>query len=415
MQKTIIRFPQSTKSTASTASPASRKWPKSLAGAALLASAAGVAHAQSGVTLYGVIDVPIEYINHLAGSAPTINPVTGAVTSKPGGNKFGMETNGGLSGSRWGLRGVEDLGGGLQGLFVLESGFGADTGQSLQGGRLFGRKAYVGLQSDRLGQIALGRQDTTMFTMLGNFSPSKYALLFEPIVALLGTTYGQDNVISYQAVKGPVTVKAHYSFGVGTPAFGLTPLAGQGAGETPGHARDNTAYGAGAMYLDNRFGVTASYDQWNPAATAGSPGTVKKAALAFAYYLPRTKFVAGYRWGQNKDAGGNTLLRDDFWWVGVNHDLTSALSLSLAYYYDNQKILRTNAVQPALNPVNPWQVNLIADYAFSKRTDVYLTVAYVKNSGLNFDSAAISFANGAYLTPGSNSQIGAAMGIRHKF
>ena len=208
-----------------------------------------------------------------------------------------------------------------------------------------------------------------MFTMLGNFSPSKYALLFEPIVALLGTTYGQDNVISYRAVKGPVTVKAHYSFGVGTPAFGLTPLAGRARARrraTPGQHRLRR----GRDVLDNRFGVTASYDQWNPAATAGSPGTVKKAALAFAYYLPRTKFVAGYRWGQNKDAGGNTLLRDDFWWVGVNHDLTSALSLSLAYYYDNQKILRTNAVQPALNPVNPWQVNLIADYAFSKRTDV---------------------------------------------
>ncbi|MFJ1259796.1 porin [Cupriavidus sp. CuC1] len=386
-----------------------------LAGAAALASTVGLAHAQSGVTLYGVVDVPIAYANHQSTGAPSINPVTGVVTRKSGGNRFSLETNGGLSGSRWGLRGEEDLGGGLRALFVLESGFGADTGQSLQGGRLFGRKAYVGLQSDRLGQLTFGRQDTTMFNLLGNFSPTKYALLFEPIVALLGPTYGQDNVVRYSGVYGPLTAMAHYSFGAGLPLLGTTPLAGQGTGETPGHARDNTSYGVGFSYLNNTFGVAATYDQWNPAVTPGSTGTVKKAALAATYYLGRAKLVAGYRWGQNKDPGGGTLLRDDYWWAGVNYQATSALSLSLAYYYDNLKVSRTNASQPAPNPPNPWQVNFVADYAFSKRTDVYMTLAYVKNAALNFDSAAISYANGAFLTPGSNDQIGAAVGVRHKF
>jgi predicted porin len=86
---------------------------------AALAAASVTAHAQSSVTLYGVIDGSIEYVNRVASSAATPNQ---------GGSRFGMPSVGGLSASRWGLRGVEDLGGGNQALFVLESGFQWDTG-----------------------------------------------------------------------------------------------------------------------------------------------------------------------------------------------------------------------------------------------------------------------------------------------
>ena len=73
------------------------------------------------------------------------------------------------------------------------------------------------------------------------------------------------------------------------------------------------------------------------------------------------------------------------------------------------------AALPSNNPANPWQISFVADYNFSKRTDVYLTMAYAKNSGLNFDTSAVSFANGYYLQQGANSQVGVALGIRHKF
>src|SRR5689334_4420243 len=71
-------------------------------------------------------------------------------------------SNGGLSPSRWGLRGSEDLGSGLKAAFVLESGFSPDTGVSLQGGRLFGRQAFVSLASAGAGEIRLGRQYAPM-------------------------------------------------------------------------------------------------------------------------------------------------------------------------------------------------------------------------------------------------------------
>ena len=115
---------------------------KSLLALASLSLFSGVATAQSSVILYGVVDLPIEYNNHLA---PGFN-------QPGGGSRVGLQTGGGLSGSRWGLRGTEDLGGGTKALFVLESGFGVDDGRSQQGGRLFGRPAYVGMQNDTRGR-----------------------------------------------------------------------------------------------------------------------------------------------------------------------------------------------------------------------------------------------------------------------
>ena len=376
---------------------------------------AGAAQAQSGVTLYGVVDVPIEYVNHMATGAPTINPTTGAVTQQPGGSRVALSGGGGLSGSRWGLRGVEDLGGGLQALFVLESGFTLDDGKSGQTSRLFGRQAFVGLQNSGIGKLTFGRQYTTMFDLFANFSPTGYATLYEPVVAQLGTNFRSDNTAKYTGVFGGVTAEAHWTFGTGVGAIGTTPLAGGGAGEAPGHFRDNAGYGAGVAYASGPFGVAIAYDQWNPAVTLGSSGTSKKAGAAASYAFGPAKVMAGYRWGQTKDAGGNTLLRDDYYWVGLNYQATTALGLTLAYYYDDVKNLRTNGAQPNNNLPNPWQLSLIADYNLSKRTDLYLTTAYAKNAGLNFDTSAVSFANGYFLARGHSSQFGAALGIRHRF
>lgn len=390
-----------------------RKLDIALAAVSLLGG--GAAWGQTNVTLYGVADVPVEYVNHMAAGVPTINPTTGAITQQPGGNRFSLSGGGGLSGSRWGLRGVEDLGGGLRALFVLESGFTLDDGRSGQGGRLFGRQAYVGLQGVPAGRLTFGRQYTTMFDLFANFSPTGYATLYEPVVAQLGTNFRSDNVVKYTGTFGGVTAQAHWSFGTGVGAIGTTPLAGGGAGEVPGSLRDNAGYGAGIAYAAGPFGVAGVFDQWNPTVTVGNSGTARKAGAAASYAFGPAKVMAGYRWGQTRDGAGNTLLRDDYYWLGLNYQASSALGLTLAYYYDDVKTLRTNAAQPNNNPANPWQVSAIADYSFSKRTDVYLTMAYAKHSGLNFDSSALGFANGYFLAQGDSNQFGAALGIRHKF
>lgn len=380
-----------------------------------LGAISGAAQAQSSVTLYGLIDTPIEYVNHLASSPPTINTSTGVITQQPGGNRYSIPTSGGMAGSRWGIRGTESLGGGLSTFFALESGFGADDGKSQQGGRLFGRQAFVGVRSNQYGALTLGRQYTSMFDAFANFGPLQYASLYEPAVYQLGPQFRQDNSIKYVGTFGPLIAQAHWSFGAGTGSLGVVPLAGGGAGETAGHFRDNTAYGAALTYAYGPFGVTAAYDQWNPAVTTGNAGRARKAGVAASYVIGPAKLMAGYRWGDTDTSGGTTVLRDDYYWIGANYDVNQALVLKIGYYYDNLKTLRVSSTAPATNPANPWQVSLAADYSLSKRTDIYLTMAYSKNSGLNFDSSPVGFASGYFLSQGSNNQFGTAIGIRHKF
>ncbi|EUC12588.1 porin [Paraburkholderia hospita] len=380
-----------------------------------LGAFANAAQAQSSITLYGVVDAPIEFITNVANGAPKVDLATGAITRQPGGNRISLNPSGGLSNSRWGLLGVEDLGGGLQALFTLENGFGLTNGSLQQGGRMFGRQAFVGLKHDTFGKLTFGRQYTSMLDVFANFGPLNFSTMYEPVAAQVGFNYRQDNTVKYAGVFGQLTAEAHWSFGTGVGAAGLVPLAGGGAGQTPGHFRDNTAYGAGLAYASNPFGIAIAYDQWNPAITVGNAGEAKKAGVAASYVFGSAKIMAGYRWGQTKDAFGNTFVRDDYYWAGGNYQITPTLKVSLGYYYDNLKKLKVNSTAPSTNPPNPWQVSFALDYYISKRTDVYLTFAYVKNAALDFDNEANSFADAYFLEQGKNNQLGTAIGIRHRF
>jgi len=367
--------------------------------AAALCACSGSVMAQSGVTLYGVVDVPIEYASNMAG------------TGGGAANLVRMASGGGLSGSRWGLRGVEDLGGGRQALFVLENGFGPDTGAVQQGGRLFGRQAFVGLSDASYGKLTFGRQYTAIFDALANFAPTRYATLWEPAILQVGLNARSDNTVKYTGAFGGLTAIAHWSFGNGA----------LGNGEVPGQFRRDTGYGAGATYLAGPFGVGLTYDQFNPSlnGNGGVTGTARKAALALSYQFGNAvKVMAGYRWGQAQAPAGYasaiTQNRDDYYWFGVNYQATSALTLTLGYSYDNLKRMATGA-RTSTNPANPWQVQLVADYNLSQRTDVYLLGAYARNAGLGLDTAATGYATGHQLAAGKNDMVGLAVGIRHKF
>lgn len=133
---------------------------KTLLAAALVTGFAGVAHAESSVTLYGLVDAGYGYSNiESKGRGDFLN---GKVSER----KFGVQS-GVMNGNRWGLKGKEDLGNGTSAIFVLESGF--DLGDGTQGqakknaddtktDRLFGRQAYVGLTGDSWGTFTIGRQ-----------------------------------------------------------------------------------------------------------------------------------------------------------------------------------------------------------------------------------------------------------------
>ena len=228
-------------------------------------ASATVAAQTSSITLYGVADANIEYTNHNAGSG------------SDGHSKVALNS-GGLSPSRWGLRGTEDLGGGTRAIFALESGFSLDTGVSTQGGRLFGRQAWVGLGAGPH-QLTLGRQYTSLFMMMGNYSPTAYATTYEPVSGIAGTNLREDNMVKYHVGVGPVTAEMHWAFG-----------------EQPGTFQGSSAYGGGFDYRVGPVGIAAAYDSVNSATVAGAYTRTQKAALGLRYQLsPDLLAQAAYR------------------------------------------------------------------------------------------------------------------------
>jgi predicted porin len=168
---------------------------KSLIAAALLGTFAASAFAAPSVTLYGRIDTSLAY-THLN---PDPNPDKAGVDST---DTFSMES-GFSTGSRWGLKGSEDIGNAKVG-FVLESGFNSDDGTSGQNNRLFGREAQVNisgaygtLYAGRLGSIA---SDSGSIGYLGDVSafPNAFGIVGTQ-KGSTGTAYDRyDNTLAYQ-------------------------------------------------------------------------------------------------------------------------------------------------------------------------------------------------------------------------
>lgn len=286
---------------------------KSVLALAALGAFAGSAAAQSSVTLYGRLDTTINY------AEPGNNVNSGDGTWR-------MNGSAPIGGSRWGLRGSEDLGGGLKANFVLESGFNSDTGAPGNSSKLFDRLAWVGLSSASLGDIRLGRQDTltrqtnlgfadisgegelTVVESLGGrplfqnfgsrvdnsvgyYSPSFGGFRVNALVALgEGATARQQGVaftyaggplkaaLSYEAYSdGPassgsynevIAVGGSYDFGVATvlASYQSSDDVGTATAFTPG--TDHNAFNVGVMVPYGAFQFRAQYTD----STVEAPG-----------------------------------------------------------------------------------------------------------------------------------------------
>ncbi|KJK22557.1 membrane protein [Burkholderiaceae bacterium 16] len=379
------------------------------AGAAAMALTGG-AHAQSSIVLYGVATSSVQYVNRAQ------NVSNGVLA--PGSGSVVLLNSSGIAQSRFGLRGTEDLGHGYKGLFVLENQFGIDNGQLGNGGLLFGRQAFVGLGSP-YGTLTFGRQYTSAFLTMGNFSPTGLAPEFEPVVGFAGPNFRENNMAKYEGKFGALSASAHWSFG-----------------ERPGTLAAGSAYGVGLSYFMNDFGIGLGYDEVKTLSTAqmsaasGSNdfGRDMRAMLGLSYTFGTVKLVASYRWGNSvaPSSGTPTVLphRDDMYWVGVSWDATPAARFTLAYYYDDIK--RATIGSAVVNPENPQQYVALADYNLSKRTDLFAGIVYARNASLNWDSIGYlpngqsvgylpATAQVYYKPPGARGQTGISMGIRHIF
>jgi predicted porin len=186
---------------------------KTLIALAALAATAGVAHAQSSVTLYGVADA---FVNRT--ETKTSTPTTSSKISQS------KVDGSGLSSSRWGMRGSEDLGGGLAAIFQLEGGFTIDNGafNNNQGNAnattLFGRQAWVGLKGN-FGQVTLGRNYSAYDDLHGQIDHNYDSNTFA-VWGAVSSTGIQDyinrtnNSIKYESPSfGGFSGKVGYSFG----------------------------------------------------------------------------------------------------------------------------------------------------------------------------------------------------------
>ncbi|HBC69613.1 MAG TPA: porin, partial [Sutterella sp.] len=159
---------------------------KSLLAVAVLGAFAGTAMAAD-VQLYGVVDTGLTYTH--------LDPDTSAKKT----NKFEM-TSGNEAGSRWGLKGTEDLGNGYKVGFVLESGFSSDTGKSET--RLFHRESSLSVSGD-FGAVYAGRL-TSLISDLG--SVGWYGSMASPFGSGWGEIAGHQAVMSMQGRKNNTLV-----------------------------------------------------------------------------------------------------------------------------------------------------------------------------------------------------------------
>ncbi|MEA3128842.1 MAG: hypothetical protein QOF46_637 [Paraburkholderia sp.] len=343
---------------------------KSLLALALSNAFAIPAFAQSSVTLYGMIDEGLTYVSNSAGHS-----------------QWAMQS-GVEGGSRWGLRGSEDLGGGTKAIFQLENGFNVSTGGLGQGGLEFGRQAYVGLANQRWGTLTLGRQ-------------------YDPIVDIIAptTSNGQwGGLFSHPSDIDNTdnAFRVNNSVKYVTPTWsGLTAEAMYAFGGVAGDFRKESTIGAGADYHNGPFYLGAAYFYaTNPAQQfpdggfkpnaipgvsngegafgyVGNPANMQNIGVGAAYTAGPARITLAYTNTRFEDASGvagNTVTFSNYEIWGQYH-VTPVTTLGAGYTFTEAKV-DYNGAKPKYN-----QINLLADYALSKRTDVYLNAAYQKAAG----------------------------------
>ncbi|TAM05453.1 MAG: porin [Paraburkholderia sp.] len=366
-------------------------------GASLLALSAQSAFAQSSVTLYGIVDTAIRFqTNADAANNNLIGMTVGAVTP-----------------SRWGLKGKEDLGGGLSAIFKLENQFQLWSGKlDSSSNQLFKRAAWVGLSSDEFGTLTFGRQQTPFFEEMGNtFDPLTVGDYWQDswIYNPVGPFLYSDNSIKYAKTLGGLSVKAMYGFGNQAGSVGKDSMYGLTATYTFGPVEGIVGWQQNdAPVRTSLFNPTGAQGKWNQV-NVGVVYTVVPAVRLMAGWLrsqDRTGTVdnAQVQSGDGLPLGLNPSPNriDNNFYIGTTWQATVPLLITAVGYYGRTQ--NATMLNNTLGGGHNYSATLLAEYALSKRTEVYGTVDYTRGTG-------------AYLTayPGHNNQTGVAIGLRNIF
>lgn len=424
---------------------------------------------ESNVTVYGTLDTGIASVQHSLNFDP--NFVTAVNPTINGGTQSATGLfNGGLSATKWGIKGQEDMGGGLKAVFLLEQGFSLPSGavsnaalslatngtagpntsvDSAISGQFFNRGAYVGLSSSSAGTITLGRQQSFFLDNVAIFDPMLGSQAFSPLG--FSGSYGgggftddsrTDNSLKYKIAVGDFSLGALYKLG---------GIAGSSASQS--------AYEFNAVYATGPFAVQLGYEAFKDAFSLSNPansptGTISAIAADTKAFMLAAKYTwdpVTIRGGFEREefnnpsdpgtaASGTTAATGDLavnslfgqtisavnvskyasqkdlnvYWLGAGYDITPAFTLSAAVYhitqnsYESGTTTLTTTASGALN-----YYSLVGDYHLSKRTDTYFGVMQDKASG--GEQTKVKSGSGVPATYIVNSNRIIAIGIRHVF
>lgn len=338
----------------------------------------GSAHAQSHVTVFGIIDGGLLYTNR------TLDATTGSNAGK----QFSM-IDGGSSYSQFGLLGSEDLGGGLQAKFKLESGISIANGALAHcDGNLFGCEAWIALDS-RYGEVKTGLQFSPFFLALYASDPRNMSFFgsggVNLVDNLLGTSIFSASSISYTSPE----------------LWGLQTSLLYSFGGKPGDFRAGRQYSASAKYEYAGLMINAAIFDGNSGAANPTPtptslaaeGRTLGAAFKFGAVTVKASFV------NYKVAG---MFNNNVYGGGLSWYVTPALDLDGGVWITSDRNHTANhSLLTALG----------ASYFLSKRTTLYAQIASVNNHGAMNTGLSV---NGA-LYGVSGTTVGATVGIRHSF
>ena len=358
---------------------------KTILAAAVLAACAGAASAQSGVTIYGIVDAGL--VRESGGAAGSVSKLTSGVGSA----------------SRLGFRGTEDLGGGLSAIFTLETGFRVDTGEVDASGTIFNRQAFVGLKS-RAGTLTLGRQYTPWHQALaqvGDPFGTGYAGGSKNLFPDFGSNIRTSNTLLYAA-----------------PAMqGFNADIAYSPGEQPGSSKAGRQMGASVGYASGPLNVRLAYNNKNsdiapaPGVTpvSRSVGTNKLLAANYDFGVVKAYFAYGVDKGFNSAPLGNNA--NPFGGVAPTpstdgNEALLGLSAPLGTGTVLASVMRKNDKTVFNQDSRAWGVGY--QYPLSKRTRLYTAYGSINNK------------NGAGYTVANSTESGSGdrafnLGVQHSF
>jgi predicted porin len=378
----------------------------------------GLASAQNSVTLYGVIDEGLNLNTNMNGS-----------------HSYAMQS-GVLSGSRWGLKGVEDLGGGLKAIFTLENGFDPSNGKLGQGGLEFGRQAFVGLSSG-WGTVTLGRQYDLNVDFVGpleaasqwagnigahpadldnlnNANRTNNAVKFKS-VSYGGFSFG--GMYSLGGVAGDVTRNQIWSLGAGYASGPLIVGVGYINARNPNVSffGNSTSGTPSATVANSVYPVFSGYLSAHTyqAISAGAAYNIGALTIGGVYSNIAFKGLGDTSSGPNPSGySGNATFNSAE--LNLKYQLTPALLLGAAYSYTDGSSVTTATGRNEGATYHQGEIGV--DYFLSKRTDVYFIGVFQKASGTDSrNREAVASINNQSSPSSNDHQAVIRVGLRHKF